>query len=92
MGDPCTANHYGIDRAESSEERARRLVRRELKRLGWGEDELTRPRKGDRRKMELAGPVAGGNDDESGMDRGAIADGQLELRVEPVAKDQKCKK
>jgi hypothetical protein len=28
----------------------------------------------------------------TGMDRGAIADGQLELRVEPVAKDQKCKK
>jgi len=51
----ATANHYGSDRAESSEERARRLVRQELKRLGWGEDELTRRRKGDRQKIELAG-------------------------------------
>jgi hypothetical protein len=30
-------------------------VRQELQRLGWGEDELARRRKGDRRKIELAG-------------------------------------
>jgi REP element-mobilizing transposase RayT len=52
--DRVASNHYGSDRFESSEERARRIIARELKRLGWAESELTRRCKGDRRKVALA--------------------------------------
>lgn len=38
----------------SSEERAKRLVAQELKRLGWDGQELTRRRKGDKHKVQLA--------------------------------------
>jgi REP element-mobilizing transposase RayT len=52
--DRAGSNQYGSDRFESSEERARRMIARELKRLGWAEGELTRRRKGDRHKVALA--------------------------------------
>jgi REP element-mobilizing transposase RayT len=48
------ANHYGSDRLQTGEERGRRLIARELKRLGWGEDELSRRRKGDWQKVGIA--------------------------------------
>ncbi len=48
------ANHYGIDRFQGSQERARRLIAQELKRLGWTARELARRRKGDRHKVNLA--------------------------------------
>ena len=35
--------------------------------------------------------VAGGDDDESGVDCGASADGQLELRLQPAQEGKKCK-
>ncbi len=47
-------HHYGSDRSESSQERARRMIAQELKRLGWEEKELTRRRKGDGHKVALA--------------------------------------
>jgi len=53
--DRAGANHYGSDRFESSDERARRTVAQELKRLGWDQGELRRRRKGDRHKVRLAG-------------------------------------
>ena len=52
--DHAGANHYGSDRWESSEERARRMVAAELKRLGWNQEELARRRKGDQKKVNLA--------------------------------------
>ena len=52
--DRAGRNHYGSDRFESSQERARRMIARELERLGWAESELTRQRKGDRHEVALA--------------------------------------
>ena len=52
--DRVGSHHYGSDRSESSQERARRMIAQELKRLGWAENELTRRRKGDRHKVALA--------------------------------------
>jgi len=48
------SNHYGSDRFESGQERARRMIGQELERLGWAESELTRRRKGDKDKVALA--------------------------------------
>jgi hypothetical protein len=48
------SSHYGSDPAESSAERAGRVVGRELKRLGWDEEELSRRRKGDKGRVGLA--------------------------------------
>jgi len=53
--DHVGANHYGSERFESGEERAKRMVAEELKRLGWGSEELARRRKGDPQKVHLAG-------------------------------------
>ena len=47
-------HHYGSERAESSQERARRMVAQELARLGWEEADLPRRRKGDKHKVQLA--------------------------------------
>jgi hypothetical protein len=52
--DRAGANHDGSDRFETGEEKARRLIAQELKRLGGTEDELRRRRKGDPRKVKLA--------------------------------------
>jgi hypothetical protein len=52
--DRAGANHYGSDRFESSEERARRMVAEELQRLGWDQEEWARRRKGDKHKIDLA--------------------------------------
>jgi len=54
VADRAGNNHYGSDRFESGQERARRIVRQELKRLGWAESELTRRLKGDKNKVALA--------------------------------------
>jgi hypothetical protein len=48
------ASHYGAERQESGEEKAGRIVREELRRAGWREEELARRRKGDRVKVKLA--------------------------------------
>ncbi len=48
------SNHYGSDRFQSSQERAKGMIAQELKRLGWTESELTTRRKGDRNKVKLA--------------------------------------
>lgn len=54
------ASHYGQELQESEEDRAERLVREELRRLGWDEAELARLRKGDHAKLELAAKLRGG--------------------------------
>ena len=46
--------HSGEEILESAEEKAQRLVGQELKKLGWEESELSRRRKGDRRKIKIA--------------------------------------
>ncbi len=46
--------HYGEEIRESGEEKARRLLEAELKKLGWGKGELERRRKGDPEKLRIA--------------------------------------
>ncbi len=46
--------HYGSERRESDEEKARRILAAELKELGWNWDELAQRRKGDKGKVTMA--------------------------------------
>ncbi len=48
------ASHYGSDRQETGEQKAQRIVREEMKRLGWAEDDLPQRRKGDAGKVRVA--------------------------------------
>jgi REP element-mobilizing transposase RayT len=48
------ANHYGADRFETGQEKARRIIAQELRRLGWKERQLRLKRKGDKHKVQLA--------------------------------------
>jgi hypothetical protein len=47
-------NHYGAERQETGLQKAERIVREEVERLGWREDELWARRKGHRAKVLLA--------------------------------------
>jgi len=53
-GQPAGASHYGGERRERDEEKARRLVAEQLQRLGWPAAELAKRRKGDAEKVALA--------------------------------------
>jgi putative transposase len=55
MGQKAGENHYAPERHESSEEKARGILKEELKRLRWTQAELKRRRKGDPAKVKLAG-------------------------------------
>jgi hypothetical protein len=48
------ANHYGSDRQDVGEQRAERIVREEMRRLGWKEVDLPQRRKGDKAKVTVA--------------------------------------
>jgi hypothetical protein len=54
MAGQAGEHHYAEDRFESDEQKARRIVALELKRLGWGPEELARRRKGDPKKVRVA--------------------------------------
>ena len=47
-------NHYGGERQEAAELKAKRIVKEELGRLGWSEGELQRRRKADVEKIRIA--------------------------------------
>ena len=47
-------NHYGVERQETAEQGARRIVGEELKRRGWTEASLSQLRKGDAGKVQIA--------------------------------------
>jgi len=47
-------NHYGRERQEAAELKAKGIVKEELGRLGWSEGELQRRRKGDGEKIRIA--------------------------------------
>ena len=47
-------HHGGVERQETAEQRAARLVAEELKRRGWDGGELKRRKKGDRAKAQIA--------------------------------------
>jgi putative transposase len=46
--------HYGSERREAQEDKANRLLREEMGRLGWDQETLRQARKGDKRKVRLA--------------------------------------
>jgi len=45
---------YGAERQETAVQKAKRIVKEEVERLGWGEDELRARRKGHQAKVMLA--------------------------------------
>jgi hypothetical protein len=47
-------HHGGVERQETAEQRARRLVAEELKRRGWDGAELKRRKKSDKAKVQIA--------------------------------------
>jgi len=47
-------NHYGSDRRETGEQKAERIVKEEIKRLGWQETDLEESRKGDPGRVAVA--------------------------------------
>jgi REP element-mobilizing transposase RayT len=47
-------SHYGAQRQESGRQKAERMVKEEIERLGWDEDQLRARRKGHRAKVMLA--------------------------------------
>ena len=53
-GQPAGASHYGGERRERDEEKARRLVAEHWQRLGWPAAEVAKRRKGDPAKVALA--------------------------------------
>ena len=53
-GQPAGASHYGGERRERDEEKARRLVAEHWQRLGWPAAEPANRRKGDPEKIALA--------------------------------------
>jgi len=54
MEGQASEHHYAEDRHESDEEKARRIVGAELKRLKWTRKDLEQCRKGDPRKVRIA--------------------------------------
>lgn len=54
MSQAAGKEHFGQEIRESSEEKAARIVREELRRLGWSDADLSRHRKGDPRKLSIA--------------------------------------
>jgi putative transposase len=54
MHEQAGPNHDGPERRESEEAWAEQLVKGELKRLRWGENQLTQRRKGDPEKLGIA--------------------------------------
>jgi hypothetical protein len=51
------ATNYGTERRETEETKAQRLVRGEMDRLGWTDEELRGATKGDKRKVRMAAPL-----------------------------------
>ena len=47
-------SHYGTERQETGVQKAERIVKEEIERLGWAEEELRARRKGHRAKVMLA--------------------------------------
>lgn len=54
MSGQAGEHHGGEEKQESAEQHAARMVREELSRRGWAEEELKHRRKGDREKVKMA--------------------------------------
>jgi hypothetical protein len=80
MSEQMGSEHYGEERAEMAEALAEWIIAEELKRERWQEADLkTRP-KGDPVKLVLAARLlAGGDDNDGGVDRRASGNGHARL-------------
>jgi REP element-mobilizing transposase RayT len=54
MEEKLGGEHYGAERHETAEAKAERIVREEMKKLGWRKEELSRQIKGHREKVRIA--------------------------------------
>ena len=54
MSGKMGAHHGGSERSESAEAKAGRILAEELRRVGWGMDQLEQRRKSDRQKIQIA--------------------------------------
>ncbi len=54
LDDKIGEHHRAVERSETEEEKAQRIVRRALSELGWPDEELARKRKSDASKVALA--------------------------------------
>jgi REP element-mobilizing transposase RayT len=54
MGERAGAENYGQEIRESAEQKAQRIIREELQKLGWWDSDLPRRRKGDPKKLKMA--------------------------------------
>jgi hypothetical protein len=54
MSEQRGAEHYGAEIRESAQEKSERIVREELRKRGWREEELSDRRKGDPEKLLIA--------------------------------------
>ena len=78
MSERLGAEHYGEERAETAEALAELIIAEELKRGRWQEAELkTRPKGVS--EGGFGGALAGGDDDDGGVDRRASGDGYARL-------------
>ncbi len=79
MSERMGAEHYGEERAETAEALAELIIAEDIKRGRWQEADLkTRP-KGGFSEVGFGGALAGGNDDDGGVDRRASGDGHARL-------------
>ena len=54
MGQGMSGKQSGAGRTETAEAKAQRIVREELKKLGWGKKDLERHAQGDGKKVRIA--------------------------------------
>ena len=79
MSERMGAEHYGEERAETAEALAEQIIAEELKLGRWQEADLkTRP-KGGFSEGGFGGALAGGDDDDGGVDRRTSGDGYAGL-------------
>ena len=72
-------SHFGAQRQETAVQKAERLLKAELEKLGWKEESLTMVSKSHLVKVQFGQVASKGKQHESEMDRRASANGQLDV-------------
>lgn len=81
------ASHTGAERREAQEAKAKRMIREELKRMGWDTRTLRQVGKGDKRKVRLAARLRR----ETTMSLKWTGNGQLDLCLQPARRHAKSR-
>ena len=79
MSEQMGAEHYGQERAETAEALAELIIAEELERGRWQEADLKTRLKGGFSEGGFGGELAGGNDDDGGVDRRTSGHGHARL-------------